>query len=172
MNGKALLGALLGCLVATGAAAQQSNVAKEIIGYRDLSVAFSKSAADCNLQKADLYKAHLSDKLAEIGITQTTESYAGVSLLVSGQKFGVECVTLVEMVFEAAVGKDNFVTSDERLKAAIDRMEVVPIIFYQDGRMAVQPQAQPSAGGETTTSQKAALAMIDELVASLKAKRQ
>ena len=164
------------CLFSAGAFAQTAtSVPEEITGYRNMAVSFSKSASDCNLTNADLFKAHLSEKLAGIGISQTADSYSGVSLLISGQRFGAiggHCVTLVELVFEGAIGKDNFVTSDERLKATIDRLGVIPVIFYKEGRMAVQPQAEPAAGGESKPSEQAALAMIDEMVESLKAKRQ
>lgn len=172
MTKRFILPALLGCLLAAGAQAQMSNVPKEITGYNEMAVTFSKEASKCNLEDADLFKAHLSDKLAAIGLRRSAESYAGVNLRITGQKFGFECVTMVELTFEGAIGKDNFVTSDERLKAAVDRLGVIPVIFYEEGRIAVQPQAQPAAGGESKTSEKAALAMIDDLVASLKAKRQ
>lgn len=164
------------CLLSTGAFAQtQSSIPEEITGYRDMVVSLSKDAGDCNLNDAELFEAHLSEKLAGIGVSQTDESYARVNLLITGQKFGGvlgHCVTLVELAFEGAIGKDNFVTSDERLKATIDRLGVIPVIFYEDGRLSVQPQTEPAAGGASRTSEKAALTMIDELVESLKAKKQ
>lgn len=174
MTIKALMLAFLGCLVAVGAQAQSKSVPEAITGYRNMSVSFSEGAADCNLKDANVFKTHLSEKLAGIGISETGESYSGVNLRISGRKFGAvtpHCVTSVEFVFQAAIGKDNFVTSDERLKATIDEIGVIPIVFYRDGRMAVQPQSEPSAGGESETSKNAALKMIDEMVASLKAKR-
>jgi enamine deaminase RidA (YjgF/YER057c/UK114 family) len=51
-------------------------------------------------------------------------------------------------------------------------LERIPLTYYQDGQIGVQPQDQPSAGGESTTSQEAALKMIENLVENLKAKRE
>ena len=175
MTMKALVPALLGCLIAAGAQAQSTAIPKEIMNYRNVAVKIAGTPSKCNLTDANLLKTQLSDKLAGIGITQTDDSYAGVELLVTTQKFAgvtAHCATMVELVFVGAIGKDNFVTSDESLKAAIDRMKVVPVIFYKEGRMAVQPQTQPASGGESKDTEKAVLTMIDNLVDSLKAKRQ
>ncbi len=170
-----VLSILLLCFVSTGAHAQQSNVAKEIIGYRDIGVGFSKSAADCNLKRAELFEKHLRTKLAEIGIVQRDDAYGAIGLGISGQKFGAiggHCVTRVELNFMAVLGKDNISVSDQRLRDAIDRLERIPLIIYKDSLFGVQPQSQPAAGGESTTSQEAALGMIETLVDNLKAKRQ
>ncbi len=171
---KRLFPILLGCVISTGAYAQQDSVPKEILGYKDLSVSFSKSAGDCNLKDATVFTSHLKDKLAGIGIEQRDDVYNAVNLGVSAQRFGVvggHCVTLVELTFHVALSKDNIVTSDVRVKSAVDRLGVIPLILYKDGEFAVQPQAQPAAGGESTTSREAALKMIENLVDRLKAKR-
>jgi len=175
MKLKVLLGALLGCTAAVGVQAQTTDVSKEITGYRNMTVTMAGTPSDCNLKDTNLLKTQLSDKLSGIGITQKDQSYAGVELLITAQKFGGpigHCATMVELVFVGAIGKDNFVTGDEQLKAAIDRMKVVPVVFYKDGRMGVQAQTQPSSGGESMTTEKAVLRMIDDLVENLKAKRQ
>lgn len=172
---KRLFAVLLGCLVSTGAYAQQSSVPKEIAGYKNLTVSFSKSAGDCNLKDATLFANHLKDKLAGIGIEQRDDVYSAVRLGISAQRFGAvggQCVTMVELTFQGALSKDNIRTSDEGVMAAVNRLGVIPLVLYKEGQFAVQPQVQPSAGGESTTSQKAALRMIEGLVDSLKAKRQ
>ena len=81
-------------------------------------------------------------------------------------------MTIVELSFQGALSKDNIVTSDERIKAAVDRLGIIPLTFYKDGMFGVQPQSQPAAGGPSTTSQEAALTMIEDLVERLKSKRQ
>ena len=137
------------CFVSTGAYAQQTSVAKEIAGYRDISVGFSKSAVNCNLKNAALFKKHLETKLAEIGITQRDDVYGAIGLGISGQKFGAiggHCVTRVELNFMAVLGKDNISVGDQRLRDAIDRLERIPLIIYKDSLFAVQPQSQPAAG--------------------------
>jgi len=170
---KRLFAVFLGCLVSTGAAAQQEGILKELVGYRDLSVAFSKSAGDCNLKDAAMFEGQLKDKLAAIGIEQRDDVYSVARLGISAQKFGAGmCVTMVELTFQGALSKDNIRTSDEGVQAAIDRLGIIPLVLYKEGQFAVQPQTQPAAGGESTTSQKAALKMIEGLVDSLKAKRR
>lgn len=166
---------LLGCVIPGGALAQQDSVAKELVGYRDLTVAFSEHAKDCNLDDAGLFESSLKDKLAGAGIVQRDDVYSVAKLGISAQKFGAiggHCVTMVELTFEGQLGKDNIVTSDKRVMAAIDRLGVIPLVVYKDGMFAVQPQSQPAAGGESTTSQEAALGMIEDLVDRLKARRQ
>ncbi len=171
---KRLLPILLGCVISTGATAQQDSVPKEILGYKDLSVSFSKGAGDCNLTDATVFADRLKDKLAGIGIERRDDVYGTVNLGISAQRFGAvtgHCVTLVELTFRGALGKDNIVTSDQRIKRAVERLGVIPLILYKDGEFAVQPQSQPAAGGKSTTSQQAALKMIDNLVERLKAQR-
>ncbi len=163
------------CVISTGAYAQDSTIVKEITGYRDINVSFSENAEKCNLKDAKLFKDQLGTKLAEIGVTQREDRYSYIDLLISGQTFGIiggHCVTEVRMNFFAVLTPANIVTSDERLKSTLDKLERIPVTYYQDGRLGVQPQDQPSAGGESTTSQEAALKMIENLVASLKAKRE
>lgn len=170
-----ILSILALCSLSTGAYAQQTSVAKEITGYRDISVGFSKSAEKCNLNNAALFKKHLETKLAEIGIAQRDDVYGAIGLGISGQRFGAiggHCVTRVELNFMAVLGKENISVGDQRLRDAIDRLERIPLIIYKDSLFAVQPQSQPAAGGESTTSQEAALEMIETLVDNLKAKRQ
>ena len=48
----------------------------------------------------------------------------------------------------------------------------MPVPFYKDGAFAVQAQTQPSAGGESTKAQEAALKMIDSIGERLKTRRQ
>jgi len=175
MKMKALVPALLGCLIAAGAQAQSMSVAKEISGYRNVVVKLGGKASDCNLTDTNLLQTQLSDQLAAIGITQSDDYYANVELRVTASKFGgvlAHCATMVELVFLATLGKDNFVTSDKRLKESIDRMKVIPIIFYKSARLGVQPQTEPSSGGKSTDTEKAVLAAIDALVDTLKARRQ
>lgn len=175
MKMKVLVPALLGCLIAAGAQAQSTSVPKEISGYRNMVVKLGRTAPDCNLKDTNLLQTQLSDELAAIGITQTDDFYANVELRVTAQKFGgilAHCATLVELVFLATIGKDNFVTSDKRLKESIDRMKLIPIILYKEARIGVQPQIEPASGGVSTNTEKAVLAAIDVLVASLKARRQ
>jgi hypothetical protein len=166
---------LLACVISTGAYAQESSITKEISGYRGINVSFSENAQKCNLKDAKLFEDHLRTKLAGIGVTQREDLYSYVDLLISGQKFGIiggHCVTEVRMNFYAVLTPANIVTSDERLKSTLDKLERIPVTYYQDGRLGVQPQDQPSGGGESTTSQEAVLKMIENLVESLKSKRQ
>jgi hypothetical protein len=173
---KRIVLALACCALSTGAFAQsQTSVPKEITGYKTILVSFSEGAKKCNLEDPAAYSARLSEKLGEIGIQQSDEHLSVVTLGVSGQNFGLlggHCVSLVEMKFNAALSKDNIVTSNERARQAIDRLGVIPITLYSNAMFGVQPQAEPAAGGPTTESKKAILGMIDDLVARLKEERQ
>jgi hypothetical protein len=172
---KALLPALVGGVIASGAQAQMTNVPQEITGYRNIIVNMSETAPQCNLTDPEMFRKELADKLSAIGVDQSDDSYSNVELRVTAKSFGFltnHCVTSVEMFFEAALSNDNLVTSDENLKAAIDRMKVIPIILYEDGQIGVQPQTQPSSGGKSTDTQKAVATAIGELVDRFKSRRQ
>ena len=173
---RGLFTVLLGLLISTGASAQQSSVPKEITGYKDIMVAFSPSAGDCNLKEAEVFKNHVKEKLAEIGIVQRDDLYSVVTLGISAQQFGAiggHCVTNVQMAFQASLSNKNIVSSDPRLTSAMDRLQVIPITFYKDGAFSVQPQVQSStSGAPSKASEEAALGMIDGIVERLKAKRQ
>jgi hypothetical protein len=168
-----LILALACCALSTGAWAQtQTSVPNEITGYKTILVSFSEGAKKCNLEDPAAYSARLSDKLGAIGIQQSDESLLVATLGVSGKKFGVNCVSMVELRFNAALGKENIVTDNQNVRRVVDKLGVFPITLYSNGMFGVQPQAEPSAGGESTESKKAILGMIDDLVESLKKKRQ
>ena len=172
---RVLLAGCLACLVSFGAAAQGTGVPKEIVGYRNIEVTFSKSAAECNLTDGKMFEDRLRRKLADLGISQREDMYSMVGLNINARPFGLldaQCVTRVEVVFQTLLGKDNIVTSDQRVRQLVDRLGVVPITYYKDGAFAVQAQTQPAAGGESTKAQEAALEMIDTIVERLKEKRQ
>jgi hypothetical protein len=124
---KRIVLALAFCALSTGALAQsQTSVPKEITGYKKILVSFSEGAKKCNLEDPAAYSARLSEKLAEIGIPQSDENLLVVTLGVSGQNFGMiggHCVSMVELKFNAALSKDNIVTSDARARQADHRVE-------------------------------------------------
>jgi hypothetical protein len=173
---KRIVLALACCALSTGAWAQaQTSVPKEITGYKTILVSFSEGAKKCNLEDPAAYSARLKEQLAGIGIRQNDQSLVVATLGVSGRRFGVmggHCVSLVELAFNANLSKDNIVTDNEAVRRSIDKLGVFPITFYSNGMFGVQPQAEPSAGGQSTKSREAILGMIDDLVARLKEKRQ
>ena len=172
---RVLLAGFLACLVSAGAAAQGTGIPKEIVGYRNIEVTFSESAAKCNLKDSKMFEDRLRRSLADAGISQREDMYSMVGLAINAQPFGLldaQCVTRVEVVFQTLLGKDNIVTSDQRVREVVDRLGVVPVTFYKDGAFAVQAQTQPAAGGESTKAQEAAFEMIDSIVERIKTKRQ
>ena len=172
---RALIAGCIACLVSFGAAAQDGTIPKEIVGFRTIDVTFSESAADCNLTDAKMFEDRLRRKLADAGLSQREDTYSSVGLAINAQPFGLldsQCVTRVEVVFQALLGKDNIVTSDQRVREVVDRLGVIPVTFYKDGAFAVQAMTQPSAGGESTKAQEAAFEMIDSIVERLKTRRQ
>ena len=85
---KRLFAVLLGCLVSTGAYAQQSSVPKEITGYKNLTVSFSKSAGDCNLKDETLF-VNGNDILAfEFDIKNDIKMMKKVTAMMSGGAAG------------------------------------------------------------------------------------
>ena len=111
--------------------------------------------------------------LAELGIQQNDESRLVANLGVSGQRFGAlaRCVSLVELTFNAALSKDNIVTSNQTVRQAVDKLGVFPITLYSNGMFGVQPQIESASGDPSQVSKKAVLGMIDDLVENLKKKR-
>ena len=168
--------ALACCARSTGALAQnQTSVPREITGYKTILVSFSEGARKCKLEDPAAYTERLKEKLAGIGIQQNDQSLVVATLGVSGKRFGLmggHCVSLVELGFNANLSKDNIVTDNEAVRRSIDKLGVFPINFYSNGMFGVQPQTEPAAGGDTTTSKEAILGMIDKLVERLKEKRQ
>ena len=168
--------ALACCVLSTSAWAQgQTSVPREISGYRTILVSFSEGAKKCKLEDPAAYSERLKKQLAGIGIQQNDKSLVVATLGVSGKRFGMmggNCVSLVELKFNANLSKDNIVTDNEAVRRSIDKLGVFPITFYSNGMFGVQPQAEPAAGGDSTTSKEAVLKMIDGLVARLKEKRQ
>lgn len=165
------------CVFTTGAFAQTS-IPKEIVGYNKIAVTFSEDAKKCNLEDPTAYKMRLGEKLAGIGIKQNDQSVMTASLVVSGQKFGATggyCVSLVELSFQTALSKDNIVTGDKNVRRAVDKIGIIPIIVYERGMMAVQPQTEPAnmdKDPRSTRSKRAALKMIDGLVGRLDSDRK
>lgn len=171
---KALAPAIVGCLITVGAHAQEAGVPGEIVGYRNMIVVLSETAGECNLTDTNMFRQRLADRLAEIGINPMDDVYANVELRITAKRFGGvirHCVTSTELFFKFPIGSANFVTSDEQLKATIDRMNLVQVIIYEDGQIGVQPQTEPSSGGPSTDSQKAVLSAIDAMVERLAARR-
>lgn len=168
--------ALACCVFSTSAWAQgQTSVPREITGYKTILVSFSAGARKCKLEDPAAYSQRLKEQLAGIGITQNDQSLVVATLGVSGKRFGMmggNCVSLVELKFNANLSKDNIVTDNQAVRQAVDKLGVFPITFYSNGMFGVQPQAEPSAGGDSTRSKEAVLGMIDMLVERLEEKRK
>ena len=168
--------ALACCVLSSSAWAQgQTSVPREITGYKTILVSFSEGARRCKLEDPAAYSARLKEKLAGIGIKQNDQSITVAVLGVSGKRFGMlggQCVSLVELKFNATLSKDNIVTDNAAVRRSVDKLGVFPITFYSNGMFGVQPQTEPSAGGDSTRSMEAVLGMIDMLVERLKEKRQ
>lgn len=151
------------------------NVAKEINAYRSIEVNFSKNANKCNLTDSKMFEDHLRKELFKIGISENTGSIATAILSITANSFGVlgaRCNSQVVLSFETILGPDNIVVDNPAIRQAIDRLERIPVIFWQAGIMGVQAQTQPSGGGESTAAREAVLEMATNLVERLKAARE
>jgi hypothetical protein len=170
---KSLFAILLGC-VAAGSAFAQNSVPDVVTDYQSINVFYSERAAECNLEHSAAYEARLREKLAAIGVTQSDNSVLVANLGVTGQKFGLigaQCMSAVELVFAATLRKENIVTNNPAVREAVDKLEAFPIVVYESGMFAVQPQGSTSTDRKSTASKEAALKMIDELVKGFDGKR-
>ncbi len=166
---------ILACWAISSDAVAETSVPDVVRTFRAINVTYSAGAKDCNLHHSPAYTERLSEKLAAMGVTQSDDSILFANLGVSGKRFGLmggRCVTLVELVFATNLSKDNIVTDNQNVRDAVDRLGSFPIVLYENGRFSVQPQEQPAGGGKSTTSMKAALEMIDQLVARFADKRK
>ncbi len=165
----------LACCLASAGAHGQTGVPDVIKAYRAITVTYSTDAKDCNLEHTATYAARLGDRLAAIGVHQSDASYLSANISIAGQKIGLlggRCITLVELMFGANLSKDNIVTSDPNVRAAIDRLGVFPIVIYKNTQFSSQAQEQPAAGGKSVTARNAALGMIDRLVTHFASQRK
>ncbi len=165
---------LAGC-VAAGATFAQVSVPDIVTGYRSISVTYSEGAAGCDLEHSAEYKAHLSEKLAEIGVAQNDDSVLVANLGISGRKFGrlgTRCASAVELVFAATLRKENIVTNNQAVREAVDRLDAFPIVLYKALVFGVQSQTTTDPARKSAASQEAAFKMIDDLVKGFEGKRR
>ena len=153
-------------LIAAGPATAQS-VPAEIAGYNAVLINFNDTAQECNLKDEAMFADHAREKLAEIGITENPESVLTLNIGISAKKFGVRCTTQTVLAFNTLLTSENIVTDNPGVRDALDRLKEFPVTVYRLGRFGVQAQQQPAAGGESTTSQKGVMEMIDLMVATL-----
>ena len=168
-----LAGALLLALSSTSWAA--GNVAKEINAYRSIEVNFSSNAEKCNLKDPKPFADHLRDELFKVGVSENTGSIAYIVLAITADSFGVlnaQCGSQAVLTFQTVLGADSIVTDNPAIRRAIDRLENIPVIFWQSGQFGVQAQTQPAGGGESTKAQEAVMEMITNLVARFNADRK
>ncbi len=161
-------------LMMAGPATAQS-VPAEITAYNTILVNFNETAAECNLKDEAMFRDHVRDKLAEIGITENPESVLTVNLGISAKSFGVRgtrCTTQTVLAFNTLLTSENIVTDNPGVRDAIDRLKEFPVTVHRLGRFGVQAQVQPPAGGESTSSQEGVFEMIDLMVAKLDEQRQ
>jgi len=157
-----------------GTSAPAAGLPKEVTGYRDITVAFSEGAKNCNIKDEALYSDRLRDKLGEIGIKENSESILVAHLAISAKSFGVlnaECVSQVSMNFQTTLTAENIVTDNEAVRHAIDRLKAFPVVVYQTGMFGVQTQQEPSGGGESTRASETVLTMIDDMVKKFDSER-
>ena len=151
------------------------NVAKEVNAYRSIEVNFSENAHKCNLKDGKPFEDQLRKELFKIGVSENQDSMTYVVLAVTGTTFGAlsaQCSSQTVLTFQTVLGAENIVVDNPAVRQAIDRLERIPVVFWQSGQFGVQPQTQPAAGGESTTSQEAVVKMITNLVARFNADRQ
>ena len=162
-------------LAISSAAWAAGDAAKEVNAYNAIKVNFSKNAGKCNLVDPKPFEELLQKELFKIGVPENKGSISTAVLAITGDSFGLlgaQCSSQAVLSFQTVLGADNIVTDNPAIRAAIDRLENIPVIFWQSGRFGVQAQTQPASGGESTTAQEAVLEMVTNLVNKFKEDRE
>jgi hypothetical protein len=97
-----------------------------------------------------------------------------VNVGISGTAFGTlstSCALHTELTFSVVLRADNIVTQDPDVRAAIDRLQVIPVIVYKAGRFGTVALSEPAAGGPSTTAQKRVIQDIDHMIGEIAGKR-
>ena len=125
-----------GMVVASPPAYAQSSVAMEIVWFHSAQVSLSKSAAKCNLTDPNMFASHLSERLQAIGIARNKNSRIVATLGISATTYGFlsgNCAYNVTFQFQSFLNAEEIVTTDPRIRAALDRLGNLPVSIYQDG---------------------------------------
>ena len=160
-------------MVATTPAVAQS-IPAELTGYNAIVVNFSETAGECNLKEEAMFADAVREKLAAIGIEENPESVVTVNLAISAKGFGIRntsCTTQTVLSFNTLLTAENIVTDNQAVRDSVDRLKQFPVTLYRLGRFGTQAQVQPAQGGESTSSQKGVLEMIDQMVDKLAEER-
>lgn len=171
----AALVTLFGAGIGTAQATEQ--IARELNAYKDSTVIFvSNSKKDCNIpKKAADYKAHLDSQLASLGINNNADSGLAAVLLISHESFailGSLCAVHVDLSFQTRIPKEMFTRLTEGQKAALERIDSLPVSLWTASAMSVVTLTQPSAGGgESVDGQKAVIRLIDSIIDLLRKQR-
>lgn len=165
-------------LLSTNAFAQRvSNAPKEIKGYRTLSVDLMGKVKDCYIDNTDSLSKHAAAKLKSIGISEDPASIVQANVTFSGQSFGVgntQCILVATLNLTTMLNKDNFVTENQRVRAAIDRLKTIPISLWHSTTYVVAPLVERANLDGTnklppsTKGREAAARAVDRLVEHLK----
>ena len=114
----------------------QSSVAKEIIWFHSAQASLSKSAAKCNLTDPNMFSSHLSKRLHAIGLPRNKNSRIVATVGIAATTYGFlsgSCAYNVTLQFQTFLGAEEIVTTDPRVRAALDRLGNLPVSIYQDG---------------------------------------
>ncbi len=162
-----------GMVVASPPAYAQSSVAKEIVWFHSAQVSLSKSAAKCNLTDPNMFASHLSERLQAIGIARNKNSRIVATLGISATTYGFlsgNCAYNVTFQFQSFLNAEEIVTTDPRIRAALDRLGNLPVSIYQDGVFGSVVLSGTS--DEPDSAQKKVKAVIFGLVEGLKLTRR
>lgn len=160
-----------GAIAAVAMSASAQDLAPELIGYRNIEVRFSDTAADCNLTDAAKFATRLEDDFKEIGFDQTSDAEVSVVLGVSGLKTGLRCVSVAEIAFNVLIPRQNISSSDPRITAALDKFSTIPFTVHEVGVFGSQLLEEPAAGGPSMAAVDGMLSMIGDAVAKFQKQR-
>lgn len=169
-TGAKLLAASL--IFLTGQPAFGESAAKEITGYRKLTVNFTKGAKKnpkkCGFESLEPFKRTLRNSLAAVGVRQNDSSIVNVDLEIGAINYGVletQCAINVSLDFRTTLQAKNIVTDNQAVREAVDRLQAFPVSLYQVGAFAVDTTVYTVADGRNITKAEArVLNLIRRLV--------
>ena len=149
-------------LLAAPAAAQ--SVPGEIQYVRKIEVVFSEGAGKCGIEDEKMYSDHLMKKLDGLGIKENPDRFVVAQISVTAAPQGTSiCMIHTGIRFNAALSKDNIVTDDKLINAAMERLEVLPMTLWYGGTLMAREYFRPSSGSSGRMIDRAAKAVLEQI---------
>ncbi|MDJ0936886.1 MAG: hypothetical protein QNJ06_19545 [Kiloniellales bacterium] len=162
-----ILAVVLAVFVAAPASADP--IARELQYFKAIDVVLLDSAKDCGITDEKLLQDHLRGKLGQLGIKENADRYARVRIDVAAQTIPNSSLCAIHTLVRVngALGKDNVVTKDPLINAAMERLEVLPITVWTGSSLVVRQYKLPASGKITDRATNSVLEQLDAITGRL-----